>query len=66
MDGAGTVVKRTEDSIVANGTDIENVKDLLKHVSEKVSNVKLYFIDNASIESITFPYSLKSIKGTIR
>jgi hypothetical protein len=36
VDGAGAVVKRTEDSIVANGTDIENVKDLLKHVSEKV------------------------------
>jgi hypothetical protein len=44
---------------------IENAKDLFKHVSEKVSNVKLYFIDNASIESITFPNSLKAIKGTM-
>jgi hypothetical protein len=50
---------------VAKGTDIENAKDLFKHVGEKVSNVKLYFIDNVSIESITFPNSLKYIKGTI-
>jgi hypothetical protein len=64
-DGVGAVVKRTAHSIVAKGTDIENAKDLFKHVGEKVSNVKLYFIDNASIESITFPNSLKSIKGTM-
>jgi hypothetical protein len=50
---------------VAKGTNIENAKDLFKHVGEKVSNVKLYFIDNASIESITFPNSLKSIKGNV-
>jgi hypothetical protein len=50
---------------VAKGTDIENAMDLFKHVGEKVSNVKLYFIDNVSIESITFPNSLKYIKGTM-
>jgi hypothetical protein len=45
----GAVVKRTANSIVAKGTDIENTKDLFKHVGEKVSNVKLYFIDNAQL-----------------
>ncbi|XP_048001800.1 uncharacterized protein LOC125238480 [Leguminivora glycinivorella] len=66
-DGVGGFLKRTADQVVANGKDIANVDDFMKHLNN-ASKIKLYLIKEEDISAIqdNLPKVIPRLVGTMK
>ncbi|CAH0553686.1 unnamed protein product [Brassicogethes aeneus] len=66
-DGVGGCVKRTADSLIAMGHDIENFTKLVDMVSENMKKIKIVSVPQQEIESLKLNMAnIKPFKGTLQ
>ena len=67
-DGVGGCVKRVADSLVAQGTDIPDLKTLVDEIGRHVPNVEIFEINTSNIDEIQnlLPENIITFKGTLK